>query len=291
VLDDAPIVMALEVSDTGIGISADKQRIVFEAFQQADAGTSRKYGGTGLGLAISRELAGLLGGELKLQSAVGAGSTFTFYLPFNYVPASESIEPLASRALRARSEERPGTIGGQRRRRSRVAGHRTSHLADRRGRCALCDGTARSCASPWLPGDRRATRRRRGAHGAAVLAERDSLDVFLPDMLGWAVLARLKHNMNTRHIPVQIVTVDEERHSSLERGAFAFLAKPATSESIGDALERIRVYTLARTKRLLVVEDDSRERSSIEQLIHGEDVEIDSAETGAEALAKLAERV
>jgi CheY-like chemotaxis protein len=116
-----------------------------------------------------------------------------------------------------------------------------------------------------------------------------SLDVFLPDMLGWAVLARLKHNMSTRHIPVQIVTIDEERHSSLERGAFAFLAKPATTESIGDALERIRVYTLARTKRLLVVEDDKRERSSIEQLIHGEDVEIDSAETGAEALAKLAE--
>jgi len=116
-----------------------------------------------------------------------------------------------------------------------------------------------------------------------------SLDVFLPDMLGWAVLARLKHNMSTRHIPVQILTVDEERHSSLERGAFSFLAKPATSESIGEALERIRVYTLARIKRLLVVEDDKREQMSIRELIRGDDLEIDAAETGAEALAMLAD--
>ncbi len=288
VLDDAPIVMALEVSDTGIGISADKQRIVFEAFQQADAGTSRKYGGTGLGLAISRELAGLLGGELKLQSAVGAGSTFTFYLPFNYVPAAESLEPLGSRALRARSEERPGTPVES------IADDRDL-LDTQRPTLLIVEDDARYAM---------VLRDLARAHGFQVIVAQHgadavrmaqqyspsaiSLDVFLPDMLGWAVLARLKHNMNTRHIPVQIVTVDEERHSSLERGAFAFLAKPATTESIGDALERIRVYTLARTKRLLVVEDDSRERSSIEQLIHGEDVVIDSAETGAEALAKLA---
>jgi CheY-like chemotaxis protein len=231
----------------------------------------------------------LLGGELKLQSAVGAGSTFTFYLPFNYVPASESIEPLASRALRARGEERPGTIVDS------VADDREL-LDTQRPTLLIVEDDARYAM---------VLRDLARAHGFQVIVAQHgadavrmaqqyspsaiSLDVFLPDMLGWAVLARLKHNMNTRHIPVQIVTVDEERHSSLERGAFAFLAKPATTESIGDALERIRVYTLARTKRLLVVEDDSRERSSIEQLIHGEDVEIDSAETGAEALAKLAE--
>ena len=116
-----------------------------------------------------------------------------------------------------------------------------------------------------------------------------SLDVFLPDMLGWAVLARLKHNVNTRHIPVQMLTVDEERHSSLERGAFGFLAKPGTTESIGEALERIRRYTLDRKKRMLVIEDDKRESQSIVELIRDDDLEIDTAETGTEALTKLAE--
>jgi CheY-like chemotaxis protein len=103
------------------------------------------------------------------------------------------------------------------------------------------------------------------------------------------VLARLKHNVNTRHIPVQMLTVDEERHSSLERGAFGFLAKPGTTESIGDALERIRRYTLDRKKRMLVIEDDKRESQSIVELIRDDDLEIDTAETGADALAKLAE--
>jgi len=101
------------------------------------------------------------------------------------------------------------------------------------------------------------------------------------------VLARLKHDVNTRHIPVQILTVDEERHSSLERGAFAFLAKPGTTDSISEALERIRLYTLDRKKRLLVIEDDKRESMSIVELIRDDDIEIDTAETGADALTKL----
>ncbi|HEX6833037.1 MAG TPA: response regulator, partial [Rudaea sp.] len=92
---------------------------------------------------------------------------------------------------------------------------------------------------------------------------------------------------DTRHIPVQILSIDEERHSGLERGAFNFLAKPATTETIGEALERIRQYTLDRTKRLLIVEDDERERSSIEELLRDEDIRIDTAGTGAEALEKL----
>jgi CheY-like chemotaxis protein len=116
-----------------------------------------------------------------------------------------------------------------------------------------------------------------------------TLDIFLPDMLGWTVLARLKQDSSTRHIPVQIVTIEEERHQSIERGAFSYLAKPATPETIGGALERIRQYTLPRIKRLLVVEDDAAERMSIEELLRHDDIAIDTAGDGAQALEMLRE--
>ncbi|MDQ3040089.1 MAG: response regulator, partial [Pseudomonadota bacterium] len=114
-----------------------------------------------------------------------------------------------------------------------------------------------------------------------------SLDIFLPDMLGWTVLAKLKQDSQTRHIPVQIVTVEEERHQSIERGAFSYLAKPATTETIGAALQRIKDYTLPRVKRLLIIEDDAGERMSIEELIRHDDIAIETASNGEEALAAL----
>jgi CheY-like chemotaxis protein len=116
-----------------------------------------------------------------------------------------------------------------------------------------------------------------------------TLDIFLPDMLGWTVLARLKQDPATRHIPVQVVTVEEERHHSIERGAFSYLAKPADNESIAAALQRIKEYTLPRVKKLLVVEDDDAERMSIEELIRHDDVAIDTVGSGGEALDALRE--
>jgi CheY-like chemotaxis protein/signal transduction histidine kinase/HAMP domain-containing protein len=286
VLDHAQTVVAFEVVDTGIGISPDKQRIVFEAFQQADAGTSRKYGGTGLGLAISREIAGLLGGELRLKSAVGRGSSFTLFLPLNYVAAEARAPNPAQHHQRAAEGVQPVQL--------EVIADDRATLDPARPTLLVCEDDARYAIVI------RDMARSRGFN--VVVAQRGadalqlarqyrpsaiSLDIHLPDMLGWAVLSQLKQDSATRHIPVQIVTVDEERHHSLERGAFAYLAKPATSESINDALERIRVYTLPRTKRLLIVEDDERERMSIEELIHHDDIAIDDASSGAEAMEKL----
>ncbi len=287
VLDAAATVIAFDVADTGIGISPDKQKIVFEAFQQADAGTSRKYGGTGLGLAISREIAGLLGGELRLRSAVGVGSTFTLYVPLHYAGPEKKAERALTRApTHFVAPDPAGTVDVVDDDRAAPDPAKPTLLVvedDPRYATVIRD-LARSRGFNVLVTSRgtEAMRLVREFRPQAV-----SLDIFLPDMLGWTVLARLKQDAATRHIPVQIVTVEEERHHSLERGAFAYIAKPATSELIGDALERIRLYTLPRTKKLLIVEDDAGERLGIEELIRHDDIEIDTAATGAEALVKL----
>jgi len=294
ILDGAASVVAFEVTDTGIGIPFDKQRIIFEAFQQADAGTSRKYGGTGLGLAISRELANLLGGEIQLRSAPGKGSTFTLYVPQTYVgPASltvadkrsspDSVSPLQLAAVKV---ELP-----------------TAQISDDRGNLqpddtvlliveddphyarVLCD-LARDKGFKVLV----------AMNGAsALMLAREfrptavSLDVFLPDMLGWTVLNHLKQDPNLRHIPVQMLTLDEDRQHGLARGAFAFVTKPTTSEEIDAALTRIKQYSAPRRKRLLVVEDNPAEQLSIRELLGYDDVDVQIASTGEEALKAVAQ--
>jgi HAMP domain-containing protein/CheY-like chemotaxis protein/signal transduction histidine kinase len=293
VLSQAPGVVAFEVSDTGIGIPLEKQKIIFEAFQQADASTSRKYGGTGLGLAISRELASLLGGEIHLRSAPGSGSTFTLYLPLKYVGPSASIQAAARAAPAAQ-------LAGL-----HLAPERTIEpIPDDRVNVQVGDPIlliveddphyARILIDLARDKGFKALLAMRGDDAINLAKQYQpiavSLDVFLPDMLGWNVLSQLKQNPLTRHIPVQIVTLDEDRQHGLARGAFSFVTKPTTREGIADALSRIKEFAEPRRKRLLVVEDNKAEQMSIHELLGHDDIEIVDANTGSEALSILQER-
>ena len=287
--NEAPI--AFEVSDTGIGIPPEKQRIIFEAFQQADSSTSRKFGGTGLGLAISRELAALLGGEIQLRSERGVGSTFMLYLPTRYsaqqaleseliAPSTPAISPdpqppAPLRAIQQLPDDRddlePGDL-------VLLIVEDDAHFAGVLAELARDNGFKVLMATQGADALRLATE----FNPTAV-----SLDVALPDMLGWTVLSQLKRNPATRHIPVQMLTLEDDRRHGLARGAFSFLTKPTSNEDLRSALARIRSFASDRPKRLLIVEDNDVEQASIKELIGHSDLEVEVADSGMRALELL----
>jgi CheY-like chemotaxis protein len=288
VLSQAPSVIAFAVSDTGIGIPHDKQRIIFEAFQQADASTSRKYGGTGLGLAISRELATLLGGEIQLTSEPGTGSTFTLYLPSRYVGPAVGRSPTRA-AL-------PAPVAA-----SLDADRLAAHVLDDRDSITAEDMSlliieddphyAQILADCARDRGFKVIVVERGAEAVDLARQFQptaiSLDVFLPDVLGWSVLSQLKQDPTTRHIPVQIITMDEDRPHALTRGAFSFLTKPTTREGLQDALDRVRAYVAPRRKRLLIVEDNLNEQISLAALLGDDDIDVVTVGSGGEAFEAL----
>ncbi|HZP75552.1 MAG TPA: HAMP domain-containing protein, partial [Pseudolabrys sp.] len=297
VLSFAPAVVSFEVADSGIGIPLEKQKIIFEAFQQADASTSRKFGGTGLGLAISRELANLLGGEIQLRSTPGSGSTFTLYLPVKYVgPASGARpQPASGGETQARV---PALVPAV------VEQHVVEQVADDRLIVEAGDSIllvveddphyARIIMDLARDKGFKVLVASRGAEALDLAKQFQpnavSLDVFLPDMLGWTVLSQLKQNPLTRHIPVQIITLDEDRQHALARGAFSFVTKPTTTEGVDAALARIKEFAEPRRRRLLVVEDNPSEQLSITELLGHDDIEIVTTGTGAGALEALREQ-
>ena len=290
--------VAFQVSDTGIGIPVEKQRIIFEAFQQADGGTSRKYGGTGLGLAISREIATLLGGELRVQSQIGAGSTFTLTLPVRYRPAPTAIAAEPRPPAPPPAEPAPAP-----------AIDLTVTAPDPDGRSVPDDLEA------IQPGDRvllivedderfAATlldlARASGFKGVVATAglpaielarsvrpDAISLDLRLPDVDGWVVLDRLKHDAATRHIPVHIISGDDEERRGLQHGALAFLRKPVEPDALREALAGIGSFLERRVKQLLVIEDNAAQCQAIVELIGNGDVKTTTVGSGEEALALL----
>jgi hypothetical protein len=304
-------VLAFSVIDTGIGIPEDKLRLIFEAFQQADGTTSRKYGGTGLGLSISREIARLLGGEIKVVSELGKASAFTLYLPSAYLPFEDG-------ASMAAIEARLGDLV-------------------REGEALVQEGTSLLREPPELdlsvllrsdvPDDREAVeagdrvvliveddaafagtvleiaRGRgfkglvapRGDAGLALAREYQPdaivLDTSLPVMDGWTVLDHLKHHPATRHIPVHIVSAGDGKANALRAGAAAFLQKPLEKDTVDGMLEEIASFVDRGVRNLLVVEDDDDQRKSIVELVgSGDDVEVTAVGSADAALAALEER-
>jgi CheY-like chemotaxis protein/signal transduction histidine kinase/CHASE3 domain sensor protein len=281
--------VAFEVTDTGIGIPADKHELIFQAFQQADGTTSRKFGGTGLGLSISRQLARGMNGEILLVSEDAAGSSFTLYLPLTQ--QRQTLVPVKTAAAQPPRNLRPLALPAL----------ATAQLPDDRDRLKVGDRCILIVEDDLVFAKLLMERVRERGFAAVVATDGNSgialaeelipsailLDVMLPVLDGWGIMQKLTDNPHTRHIPVQFITCLKERQKALAMGAIGLVTKPVTNEQL-DAVFSAIEETVSRTlRKLLIVEDDQAHASALVVLLEQRAVAITVAQTGEQAIRLL----
>jgi CheY-like chemotaxis protein/HAMP domain-containing protein len=291
-----PDIVAFSVSDTGIGIPASKLGVVFEAFQQADGSTKRKYGGTGLGLSISRELANALGGEIHVKSTEGVGSTFTLYLPTEFdagilTAGERKVEVVRQRSEKARPAQREG---------AEKYPIQRSEVDDRdevkeNDKVILIIEDDQEFAQLLLGFVRE-------RHYKGIIAHQGNvglsfarhfrpdailLDMKLPGMDGTEVLKHLKNDPELRHVPVQVISGFDHRKEGMELGAFDFISKPVEKEGLRKAFDKIEDFLNRKLKKLLVVEDNEIQSKAIRELIGNGDVITTAVFSGQEAYERM----
>ncbi|HEY1913358.1 MAG TPA: response regulator [Vicinamibacterales bacterium] len=300
VVSDTPESVSFAVRDTGIGIPPHQQSVIFEAFRQADGGMHRKYGGTGLGLSISRDLARLLGGEIEVRSDAGEGSEFTLVLPRHYTPNTEAahrLEPVA-RDPRTPASPAPPRVQPPARQTGTLASiaiedDRDRLTSDNRLLLVIEDDERFAAILRDLAHERglQCVLTHSANDGlAAAFSYRPSailLDINLPDHSGLGVLDQLKHNAQTRHIPVHVLSVADYTREALELGAIGYALKPVKREQLIDAFRQLEAKASQSVRRVLIVEDDQQQRDSIRALLESADVQILDARNGTEALDQL----